>query len=86
MMFQSVGRSREASFLATLRSGLFYIPILLILPRFLGLLGIQSAQMWSDILTTCVSLPFVVRFFREIPGDDMESEIDISYRCASEKG
>lgn len=82
MMFQSVGRSREASFLATLRSGLFYIPLLLILPRFIGLLGIQSAQMWSDILTTAVCVPFVIRFFREIPKEDQETEIDIAYRRA----
>ena len=82
MMFQSVGRSREASFLATLRSGLFYIPLLIVLPRFIGLLGIQSAQMWSDLLTTAVSVPFVVRFFREIPKEDEETETDRAYREA----
>ena len=85
MMFQSVGRSREASFLATLRSGLFYIPLLIILPRFMGLMGIQSAQMWSDILTTAVCLPFVIRFFREIPKEDQEAAIDIAYRRTTGK-
>ena len=82
MMFQSVGRSREASFLATLRSGLFYVPILIILPRFIGIRGIQSAQMWSDMLTTLVCLPFVVRFFKEIPAENQETETDILYRRA----
>ena len=85
MMFQSVGRSREASFLATLRSGLFYVPLLIILPPFLGILGIQSAQMWSDILTTAVCVPFVIRFFREIPAEDQETEIDRRYRAAVNK-
>ena len=80
MMFQSVGRSREASFLATLRSGLFYVPLLLILPRFMGLLGIQSAQMWSDLLTTAVCIPFVVRFFKEIPKEDQVVQIDLEYQ------
>ena len=80
MMFQAVGRSRVASFLATLRSGLCYIPILLILPRFTGLLGIQSAQMWSDFLTLLISVPFVVRFFREIPEEDYETAQDLHYR------
>ena len=80
MMFQSVGRSREASFLATLRSGLCYVPLLLILPRFMGLLGIQSAQMWSDLLTLLICLPFVVRFFAEIPEDDQETTLDLRYR------
>jgi Na+-driven multidrug efflux pump len=85
MMFQSVGRSREASFLATLRSGLFYIPLLIILPRFMGLMGIQSAQIWSDILTTAVCLPFVIRFFREIPKEDQETAIHIAYRRTTGK-
>ena len=85
MMFQSVGRSREASFLATLRSGLFYVPLLIILPPFLGILGIQSAQMWSDILTTAVCVPFVIRFFREIPAEDQETEIDRRYRAVVNK-
>lgn len=79
MMFQSVGRSREASFLATLRSGLCYIPLLIILPLFMGILGIQSAQMWSDFLTLLICIPFVVRFFREIPEEDQETELDRRY-------
>jgi Na+-driven multidrug efflux pump len=79
MMFQSIGRSREASFLATLRSGLYYIPLLIILPLFIGLTGIQCAQMVSDILTTATSIPFVVRFMRETPKEDEMSEIDKLY-------
>lgn len=85
MMFQSIGRSREASFLATLRSGLFYIPLLLILPRFSGLLGIQSAQMWSDLLTTLVCLFYAVRFFKETPAKDQQAEIDSAYLRAAGK-
>ena len=79
MMFQSIGRSKEASFLALLRSGLYYIPLLLILPLFMGLTGIQSAQMFSDILTTLTCVPFVVKFMRETPTEDQESEIDRLY-------
>ena len=85
MMFQSIGRSREASFLATLRSGLFYIPLLIILPRFAGLLGIQSAQMWSDILTTVVCVFYVTRFFKEIPREDQQAPIDTAYLRAAGK-
>ncbi|MBR5754052.1 MAG: MATE family efflux transporter [Clostridia bacterium] len=68
MMFQSIGNSRIATFLSSLRSGLYYIPILLILPRFLGLLGIQSAVMWSDLLTALTSFPFALRYFRQLKG------------------
>ncbi len=80
MMFQSVGKSREASFMATLRSGLCYIPLLIILPRFIGLLGIQSAQMWSDMLTCLLCAPLVIKFFRELPGEDQETGLDRRYQ------
>ena len=79
MMFQSIGRSKEASFMAMLRSGLYYIPSLLILPLFLGLTGIECAQMVSDILTTLTCIPFVVRFMQETPDEDQISEIDRLY-------
>lgn len=79
MMFQSIGRSKEASFMAMLRSGLYYIPSLLILPLFLGLTGIECAQMVSDILTTLTCIPFVARFMRETPDEDQVSEIDRLY-------
>ena len=83
MMFQSIGRSKEASFMALLRSGLYYIPALLILPLFLGLTGIECAQMVADILTTITCIPFVARFMRETPDQDQVSEIDRLYGGAA---
>ena len=65
--------------MSMLRSGLYYIPLLLILPRFLGLTGIQSAQMVSDMLTTVTCIPFVMRFMRQTPAEDQQSEIDRLY-------
>ena len=79
MMFQSIGHSKEASFLALLRSGLYYIPALLVLPLFLGLTGIQSAQMVADMLTTLTCIPFVVKFMQTTPALDEVSEIDMMY-------
>ena len=66
MMLQSIGDSRGASFLASLRSGLYYIPILIVLPRFIGLTGIQSAAMWSDLLTMLTCIPFAFLYFKNL--------------------
>ena len=76
---QSIGKTRVASFLSTLRGGLCYIPVLLILPHFLGFTGIQCAQMVSDILTTLITVPFTVRFFRSLPKEDVHGKIDEMY-------
>ena len=55
MMMQTIGKTFYASVLASARQGLFFIPILLILPHFLGLLGIQAAQAVADIFSMIVT-------------------------------
>lgn len=62
MMFQSSGKSGIATLLSMMRSGLFFIPILLIFTATSGLVGIQLSQAISDILTALASLPFAVSF------------------------
>ncbi len=76
MMFQSIGKSRAASFLALLRNGICYLPLLLILPSFLGFFGIQSAQMFADILASVISVPFLIRFLHSIPQKDERTPMD----------
>ena len=66
MLFQSIGKNGVATFLSMLRSGLFLIPILLILSKTLGLTGIEIAQTVADILTFIVSVPFVINFLKQL--------------------
>ena len=70
MLFQSVGKNLVASFLSCLRAGLCYIPLLIILSMTLKLLGIQMTQMVADILTSLITLPFIIYFFRNLPKED----------------
>ena len=72
MLFQSIGQNRTATLLSSLRSGLLFIPALLILSTLLGMTGVEMGQPVADVLAFFVSLPFVVRFFlvlREMPDD-----------------
>lgn len=57
MLQQSIGRTVPATFLAVARQGLFFIPMVLILPAVLGLTGIQMAQSAADVLTFICALP-----------------------------
>lgn len=66
MMFQSAGKSGAATLLSMMRSGLFFIPILLIFTAVQGLLGVQLSQAISDVLTTLASLPFALSFLRKL--------------------
>ncbi len=66
MMYQSSGKAGVAALLSMLRSGLFFIPVLLILSSFQGLLGVQLAQGIADVMTTLAALPFAVFFLRKL--------------------
>ena len=66
MMLQAIGKAGKASLLAAARQGLFLIPFLLILPVFLGLLGVQMSQMCSDICSFLLSLPLTWSVLKEL--------------------
>lgn len=66
MLFQSVGKNGVATILSMLRSGICFIPTLLVLSMTLGLTGIEIAQPVSDVLTFVISVPFVVSFLRTL--------------------
>jgi len=63
--YQCLGFRVAASVLASLRQGIFFIPLAMILPRKFGLPGLEMLQSVSDILTFCVSIPFQIWFFRK---------------------
>ena len=69
MLFQSIGMGLKASFLSLLRSGLFFIPMILILSRLFGLAGIECSQAAADVLSGLVTFPLVLSFFRKLPAD-----------------
>ncbi len=69
-LYQCLGFSLWASVLASCRQGIFFVPIILLLPRAVGLLGVQMAQPLSDLLTFLVSIPFGLVFLKKRLRDD----------------
>ena len=79
MTFQSVGASGRATFLACCRQGVFFIPLILILPRTHGLFGVEICQPIADVLTFLVSLPFLIAFLQQLGRmDDAEQSKNAS--------
>lgn len=66
-LLQTTGHSKSASFLASCRQGIIFIPLVLVLPYFLSITGIQLTQPLADIFTTLISIPFLKRFFNKYP-------------------
>ncbi len=62
-LLQVIGQPLNSSILVFSRQLFFYIPILLILPRLIGLLGVQAAGPLADALTFLVALPIALKYF-----------------------
>ncbi|MBR0435413.1 MAG: MATE family efflux transporter, partial [Lachnospiraceae bacterium] len=65
MLYQSTGRRLGATILSAMRSGIFFIPALLILSRIRGLAGIQEAQPLAFLLSFPVSIIFIIVYFKK---------------------
>ncbi|WP_179344711.1 MATE family efflux transporter [Winogradskyella ursingii] len=59
--FQAIGKAIPALLLTLLRQGLFFIPLIFILPRFYGELGVWMSFPIADILATIVTGYFLHR-------------------------
>jgi putative MATE family efflux protein len=65
VFYQAIGRGKESLLLAISRQGLFYIPVILIVPKFFGAAGILSAQMIADIFTLILTIIMFVPFLKK---------------------
>lgn len=57
MMLQTIGKPVKASISASARTGLFFVPAILILPQFFGLLGVQMSQAVADLCSFVLCVP-----------------------------
>ena len=65
MMAQTCRKPLRANVLAAARQGLFFIPLIFILPAHFGLLGVEMCQAVSDVFSFTLSVPIVVYTFKE---------------------
>lgn len=66
MLFQSIGRSVIATFLAALRSGLAFIPLVILLPHIWGITGLALSQPLADLCASIIPIPFIFSLFKEL--------------------
>ena len=64
--YQAVGKGLPALVLSVARQGLFFIPLILILPHYLGLQGVFMTQAIADVFTVVFSLVFFIPTRKEL--------------------
>lgn len=68
--YQTIGASGYGVFLSLIRQGLFYVPFIMILPRFFGITGIYLSQPAADVLTLIVCI-FSVKNMKKTASEHM---------------
>ena len=66
MLMQTIRKPVRANLVAAARSGLFFIPLIFLLPHFFGLLGVEMCQAWADVCSFCLSVPIAWSAFRDM--------------------
>ncbi len=65
-LFQALGKGAPALFLSMSRQVLFFLPLILVLPRLLGLVGVWLAFPAADVLSALVTFGFFSRQIKEL--------------------
>lgn len=66
MMLQTIRIPGRALILSSARQGLFFIPLILILPHFLGLQGVEMCQAVSDFCSFLLAFPLTVPILKTL--------------------
>ncbi len=66
MMLQSSGLGLKASISASARSGIFFVPMILLLPALFGLAGVEFAQAAADALAFLLAVPLAFSELRKM--------------------
>lgn len=64
--YQVTGRPLETNVFAVTRQGIFYIPLVILLPRYIGILGIEISQAVADVITLLVTMPLGIKAVKEL--------------------
>lgn len=66
MTFQSIGKAWRATMMSAMRQGIFFIPLIFVLPAIFELWGVVTTQAASDVLTAIFCMPFLVGFYKNL--------------------
>lgn len=65
-LYLAIGKALAGAFLNSLRQGIVFIPVILLLPKMMGLDGVIYAQVISDVLTTIITVPFALSVSKQL--------------------
>jgi putative MATE family efflux protein len=74
-LYLAIGKSLVGSVLSLSRQGIFFFPLVFVLPRLLDLTGVIWVQPMADLLTTIITIIFAVKISRVL-STEVTKEVD----------
>ena len=74
MTLQTIRKPAQAIILSSARQGLFFIPLILVLPTLLGLQGVEMCQAVADFCSFLLAIPLTVPVLKMLREDVAPSE------------
>lgn len=74
MMMQSLGKTLRANIVAGARRGLFFIPLIFVLPQWMGLMGVEMCQAVADVCSFLLTAPLTYSVLRELSTPERKQE------------
>jgi len=78
-LFLALGKAKRGFFLGACRQGICFVPVILIMPLFLGKAGILYAQPVADVMTAAVTVIAAIGFYRELKAHSENSSSILRY-------
>lgn len=73
-LFLALGKAKQGAILSVSRQGLFFIPVILVLPRLIGLNGVIYAQPVADFFSVVLAVIFAARLHKDLGSFDKEGQ------------
>lgn len=77
VLYQSLGMPKEALIVGTARQGLFFLPIIIILPKLLGMDGVLLTQAVSDFFTVILTVFYAKKTNQALKGMELGNPIKV---------
>ena len=78
--FTSIGKAAKGIFISLTRQIIFLLPLIVVLPMFLGIEGVMYSAPVADLMAALLALVFVTRELRRMRG--MEEEMNCGAETA----
>lgn len=72
MTYAGLGKAVGAALLSIIRQGIFFIPMLYLLPRLFGVNGLAAVQGAADVQSFLFCIPFSIHILRDIRGHERQ--------------